>query len=108
MSAQVHGRALRGIVLALSGAFALALAGCDSSDDDSGGGSEVPGPDAEVPTASTFAAIVALGASDEPAALDAEVLRADLDARFGTASDDPVDVEEDEDIATAGKRDERR
>ena len=108
MSAPVQGRALRGMVLALSGALALALAGCDSNDDDSGGGSETPDPGAEAPSASTFAAIVALGAGDEPAALDGEALRADLDARFGTTSDEPVDVEEDEDLAAVGKRGERR
>lgn len=101
-------RTRRPLALVATVAVALALSACDSSNDDDGsdgsdgtdGGDGMPVDpgDTALDSAGDLATIVARGTNDEPFALDAAALDGDLAARFGQATDDAVDIEDDEEV----------
>ena len=52
--------------------------------------------------------MIALGETDDPVALDGEALAADLDRVFGTVTDDPKAVDDEDTVDTLAKRTDRR
>jgi len=96
----------------------LTLAACDSSNDDDGGDPMTPpggpGDNPDNPggpgqlggldIGADFATIAARGPTDEPYALDASGLDQDLAMRFGGGTDEPLDIDDDEDAVSVADR----
>ena len=120
MSARAGRRGGLRTVAALAVLGALAI-GCDSSDDDDGGSTDPGMTDSGMTDSGTtdsgttdggdgmtgggmgagdgtFAEILGRGPTDEPVDFDAAALSADLEAVFGTAADDAVDVTDGDDV----------
>jgi len=96
----------------------LTLAACDSSNDDDGedpmtppggpgnnpGNPGGPGQLGGLDIGADFATIAARGPTDEPYALDASGLDQDLAMRFGGETDEPLDIDDDEDVVSVANR----